>query len=417
MKVLWFSNIILSESDPRSTGTWLFPMAKSLSDSGEIDLFNIAQSDVSKITWQECGSIKQLIVPAMSNITKRGLPKSPVIDDIITIVNDLAPDIIHVWGTEGYWGLLTARKLQVFASLLEIQGLKGVYSRVYSGGLTLGEQMMCIGLKEIVRKSMIHQGRKQFSQWGKYENEIIRGHRFISTQSEWTRAWIRSINPECNILNTQRPLRDAFYTAEPWQAKREQVLFTSVPYPVPYKGLHVIIRAVKIVKKRFPNIRLRIAGALQKKGLRRDTYIKWVNKEVKHHGLESNIDWLGPLSAPEIAEELRQCAVYIMPSFIETYCLAFAEAMMLGVPSVVTYTGGTSYLARDEESALFFYPGDEAVCAFQVERILTDRNLAQKLSRKSREIAVVRNDKNNIVKQQLINYQQILDSVNQFKKP
>ena len=67
-------------------------------------------------------------------------------------------------------------------------------------------------------------------------------------------------------------------------------------------------------------------------------------------------------------------------------------------------------LGKDEDSCLFFPPGDEAMCAYQLERVLTDPELALRLSRESRKIATVRNDRQRIVQRQLEIYRQVLQS-------
>ncbi|MCI5147696.1 MAG: glycosyltransferase family 1 protein [Candidatus Electrothrix sp. AR3] len=77
--------------------------------------------------------------------------------------------------------------------------------------------------------------------------------------------------------------------------------------------------------------------------------------------------------------ELTGCCT----SFIESYSVALIEALTLGVPSVVSYVGGLPQMATDKESALFFSSGDHAMCAYQVEKILTDEILANKLSQQA----------------------------------
>lgn len=81
---------------------------------------------------------------------------------------------------------------------------------------------------------------------------------------------------------------------------------------------------------------------------------------------------------------------------------------MLGVPAVASYTGGIPCLCKDEESALFFTPGDEVMCAYQLERLLTDRQLAVRLSRTARAIATERNGPEKIVSRQFEIYRQVI---------
>ena len=85
--------------------------------------------------------------------------------------------------------------------------------------------------------------------------------------------------------------------------------------------------------------------------------------------------------------------------------------MAIGSPTVVSFTGGTSYLAKDNDTALFFPPGDEAMCAYQIERLLLDRSLSENLSFKSRKIALERNNPNLVINNQINIYRRIINSV------
>lgn len=408
MRVLWLSNKVQSDTDRGATGTWLDAMARLLVESGEVELGNIAQGPVAETTRQDCGAIQQWVVPAKAKPQRDGLPALRFVEEIVRAVNEFSPDLVHVWGVESFWGLLTARRIICYPVLLEMQGLKGAIARVFAGGLGAREQLACIGLKEIVRGATIHQQRARFEKWGGFEREIVRGHRFVVTQSDWIRAWVVSVNPTCALFSSDLVLRKPFYNAVPWQFHNANTVLCSAAYASPFKGLHVALRAVAILKKRIPDIRLRIAGALQRNGIRRDGYIRWLNQQIADLSLQENVIWLGMLNADEIITEIRRSGVMLMPSFIENCSTTMQEAMRIGIPVVASYAGGLPSLAHDEESALFFPPGDEAMAAYQLERVLTDRDLAERLSRNARAIALVRNDPQRILQKQLEIYQQVI---------
>lgn len=407
MRILWLSPSLLTDRDEGS-GTWLRAMPAHLLRSGQVTLGNITMAGVSQPIRQDYGEVSQWLIPSVHKLGRDDLPSRRVISDIVEAAREFKPDIVHVWGTEYFWGLLTARKVLPYPSLLEIQGLKGPYSRVFTGGLSFKEILDCTGIKEIVRRATIIQNRKRYAEWARLENEIIAKHSNITTQSLWVEAWIRFLNPSCNLFHTELVLRDAFYESEPWRPSGEFKIFTSAVASVPYKGLHDAIRAVAILRDRMPSIRLRIAGAHQQKGIRQRGYVRWINGIVRRHNLSDNVDWLGPLSAEEVAQELTACSAALVPSHCETYCVAFAEAMQVGVPLVTSFNGGTAWLARDEESALFYQAGDEVMCAHQLWRILTDPELAERLSVKGRKIAGSRNNPEEIVSNQLQIYRRVL---------
>lgn len=409
LKVLWLSNKIQSGQDRGSTGTWLDAMAQALVQSDQIQLANVAMGSVHQIIRQDAGAITQWIIPANSQTQLRnGLPPVAIVADICRIVEEFTPDVVHIWGTESFWGLLSARNLIQRPTLLEMQGVKSAIARVFAAGLTWREQLACIGMKEILRGTTITQARRRFSEWVPLEREIIAGQHFITVQSPWLEAQIRAINGVCAIFHNDFALRAPFYTAQSWQPTKEPVLFSSASYPSPFKGIHVAVRALAILKQRFPTIQLHIAGALQRPGLRQEGYMTWINHEAKRLGVESNVQWLGPLSAEQIVAEMQRCAAVFLPTFIEGYCLALAEAMAVGVPTVVTYVGGAVHLGRDEESVLYFSPGDVEMAAYQVGRLLTDQKLAERMGRNARTIALERNHPERIVQHQLDIYQSVL---------
>ena len=142
VKVLWMSNKVLSDKDHGGTGTWLTAMAQALSNSGEVQLANISHGPVANLTRQDFGKISQWIIP--SDLTTRYEKKhasKQIVAELNGVVEAYTPDLIHVWGTEMFWGLLTARKLIQRPSLLEMQGMKWAIARVYAGGLTIQEQL------------------------------------------------------------------------------------------------------------------------------------------------------------------------------------------------------------------------------------------------------------------------------------
>ncbi len=231
----------------------------------------------------------------------------------------------------------------------------------------------------------------------------------MDVQSLWVAAHVKAINPDAVLFPTELALREPFYGVPEWQYPEHHTLFcTSAAHP-PYKGLHVAVRALALLKKRIPDVRLRMAGSHQRPGLRQDGYMRWLNGLILKLDLATAITWLGPLQAGQIVVELMQASAVVVPTFIENCCTAMQEGMAVGTPVVASYAGGIPSLGRDEESCLFFSPGDAAMCARQLERLLTDRELSMRLSRASRGLSALRNDKQRIVQRQLNIYEEVIN--------
>jgi glycosyltransferase involved in cell wall biosynthesis len=314
---------------------------------------------------------------------------------------------------------LISRKYISVPALLEMQGMKKAIAKHITADLTVKELFQCIWVKEILIRSIIISNQKQFAKWGRFEEEIILGHNFIDVQSEWMSANVKSINPKANRFYVDLALRKSFYSAQPWsefESKRNingslHNIFFSSSGSIPYKGIHIAIRSLAILKKKYPKARLRIAGNIQIQGFRQDGYMHWLNHIIKTLNLFDNIDWLGALNADQIIHELQHCGVNVVCSFVESYCLALAEPMYLGVPSVTSFTGGTSWIAKDNTHALFYTPGDEMMCAHQINRIFSESDLRYKLSFSAREAGLKRHDIKRIAQEQYEIYKNVIGDI------
>ncbi|MCE9545323.1 MAG: glycosyltransferase [Planctomycetia bacterium] len=412
MRVLWLCNVPVSLEGAERSGSWLGAMAKAILSPGGMELGVISMGPAAVPTETPGSEIRQWTVPALAPIGRDGLPERRIVDWIVKTTASFAPDLVQIWGTESYWGLLVSRGFLAQPAILTVQGVKHQIAHCFEGGLTRAEQRTATGLREFLRRTTIQRQKSAFQRWGTFEREIMAAHRWVECQTPWQEAQVRECRPDAHVFRLNLPLRESFKQSDGWQgATQETTIFLSASYPAPFKGLHTAIRAVAILKRRVPGVQLRLAGCRPSAGLRRDGYLHWLSSEIRDLGLERNICWLGTLSAPQIVAELRTASAALVPSFIESYCMAMAEAMRIGTPTVASYTGGTAYLGSDEESCLFFPPGDAAMCAYQLERILSDPDLARRLSLRAREIALLRHDQQRIAQGQLAIYEQVLASM------
>jgi glycosyltransferase involved in cell wall biosynthesis len=419
MKVLWFSNCQLRESEILSTGTWIQSMATGLLTTGELELAVIALADVPRLMRQDFQNVQQWLLPSKTRLRNNGLPTLKLVKEIVSVCDLFQPDLVHIWGVECFWGLLTARKYIRVPTLLEMQGIKKAIAKHVTADLTVKELFQCIGIKEILKRKIIVSYQKDFAHWGKFEEEILHGHSFIDVQSEWMSAQVNSIQPNAQQFYVDLALRSAFYSARPWMDfNKERILKAPAPYvfcsssgSAAYKGIHVALRVLAELKQKFPQIRLHIAGNIQNKGLRQEGYVLWLKYLSRKLKVEENVDWLGPLNAEQIINELQLCEVNVVCSFVESYCLALAEPMYLGVPCVTSFSGGTSWIAEDDTNALFYPSGDHVMCAHQIFRVFSEPELRNELSTNARKAGLKRHNLDCIVKEQLVIYKKVIDDM------
>lgn len=138
----------------------------------------------------------------------------------------------------------------------------------------------------------------------------------------------------------------------------------------PRKNFVNLIKAFKIIKSRFPDIKLVIAG--QKGWLFEDIF-----SSVKNLGLEKDVIFTGVVSNEEL-NFLYNCAeVFAFPSFYEGFGIPVAEAMKCGAPICCSNTSSMPEIAGD--AALYFNPNDKDEIAQLILRLLQDKSLKEEL--------------------------------------
>jgi glycosyltransferase involved in cell wall biosynthesis len=99
--------------------------------------------------------------------------------------------------------------------------------------------------------------------------------------------------------------------------------------------------------------------------------------------LGAPVEFPGHVPAPEVLPRLR---IFVLTSWFENCPMALLEAMMAGVPAVVSAVGGVPELVAD--TSLVVPPGDPDALAAALRRLLEDPGLATDLGARARERAL-----------------------------
>ncbi|WGM31825.1 glycosyltransferase [Brevundimonas sp. NIBR11] len=137
-----------------------------------------------------------------------------------------------------------------------------------------------------------------------------------------------------------------------------------------YKGLDVLVRALA----EMPNVRAVIAGD----GPTRAETMTLANAL----GVADRIDFPGALNHADKLRLLSAIDVFAFPSTenTEAFGVSQLEAMQVGAVVVASdLPTGVTDISIDEETALVARPGDPEDLARQLTRVLTDRDLANRL--------------------------------------
>jgi len=142
---------------------------------------------------------------------------------------------------------------------------------------------------------------------------------------------------------------------------------------VPYKRIDDLIKALKILKRDIPNIRLKIIGVGPQEIL-----LKNLSRQL---GLEKNIDFLGKVNKTEdMIKILKQSHVFVLSSITEGFGMVVIEAMASGIPYVVSDIPPIRETTNGV-GGLYFEPKNFKDLANNIRRILTDDLLQKCLTR------------------------------------
>lgn len=411
-RILWLSNVVFTDSKICTTGGWLQPLAEGIASTGKYEIINIALGNEKEIINIDMNGITQWIIPKTKLYNNGQTASENIQNHVIQIIEKEKPDLLHVWGTEGCWASIVALNNINVKKLLEIQGLLSRCHHFFYGGLDFKNLLKCIHLKEIIMPWRSLFSKKYiFLKRGEKEIEYLSYFENISYQSEWVKNSLRYIVPNSKLFSTRLLLRKEFYKCNPWQyinIGTKPIIFSSTSAAISYKGYHRLIQAISYIKKNYPDVQLRLAGNINVGNRLRDGYSIYLQKLIKKYNLQDNIVYLGSLNADQIIHELQNANVCVVPSFVESYCLAFAEAMIVGCPTVCAFSGAMPEQADNEKEALFYNPDDAVQCAALIEKILENKELAINLSNASRKRKLIDNDRLLVIKTQMDIYNTIL---------
>ena len=379
------------------SGGWIYATIKGLLDMGGVEAMAIASVGSNEgFSMQHDGIVSLFHIHAkrVSIINQIGLWKQ-----LQKAIDMFKPDLIDVQGIEFDYVSIQSRLNLNCPVLFTLQGLPSELHRVYDLGLS--KYAFC--LDRFCHKHIL-------SIRGKRSVEALRMAQNVTGRTCWDNVNVKKHNVNLNYYHVNRVLRDDFYDKK-WDINKIQrkMIFT-IQGEAPYKGLHILFEAISILKKYHSDILLCIPGKVFIDKKKKNGYHKYLSNLIKKFNLSKNIKFTGPLSSQEIQKALRMANVFVLPSIMENSPNSLAEAQILGVPCVATFSGGTVDYIQDGLSGLFYNCLDAAMCARQLDRVLNDDNLAVSLSACGRKEALERHNKEKNINQLYSVYKTILQN-------
>ncbi len=144
------------------------------------------------------------------------------------------------------------------------------------------------------------------------------------------------------------------------------------------KGFDLAIEAVSIISKKYPDIKLMIAGD----GPAKEDLIQ-LTKKLR---VQRNVDFLGWINPDEIPNIINRSSIVIVPSrWKEAFGLAALQAMQLGRPVIAANSGGLPEIINNNSNGILVEKENPEAIANAVISLTENKVHAEYLGLKGKE--------------------------------
>ena len=415
MRVLWFTHTASLSADYLNNksvgGGWIGSLETELSEIPSVQLgisFNLDR-DIKPFTLNKTryypvylrspkGRIKKLI-----SRWKKPIQDEAHIQPYLDIIREFNPDIIHIFGTEGIFGLIVSKV--TVPCIIHIQGILTICIQKWYSGLT------AVDLLRYSKKWPLLKGFGNYHSYfvtkklARRERKIFQQGKYFMGRTDWDRRITSVLSPNSTYFHCDEIMRSEFYLHQ-WSHEKNRthyIILTTIRNPI-YKGLETIFECKKILNEMNieDKILWKIAGISES-----DEILYLLERKYRSTFNENDIQLLGSLQEKELIDEMLGADVFIHPSHIDNSPNSVCEAMLLGMPVIATFTGGTPSIIKNKTEGLLVQDGDPYSLAGAIIEMKNNDNLAISFGKEARKEALRRHDKNKIINDLMNIYQSI----------
>ena len=115
--------------------------------------------------------------------------------------------------------------------------------------------------------------------------------------------------------------------------------------------------------------------------------------------VDEAVQFLGHIEPGKVYDYLAKADIFARPSRSEGLGSSFLEAVGAGLPVIGTPVGGIPDFLKDNETGLFCEVDNPKDLAEKIKKLMTDEELAKRISENGHQLVLEKYDWNNIAKQ------------------
>lgn len=414
MKVLWFEVTVPSryKSDGIPVGGWQDSLEDIVRQCNNIEL-SIAFEGMTGMTAKNIDGVSYIpLTPRYSIVAKlkrkynRWIKAEKIVPLALKVIDDVKPDIIHVFGLEWEYGQVA--KYTQIPVVIHMQGCLMAYKNFsYPPGFSIADDELRAGLNLKRQIGIRMRSHLRISSL-KLEKSNFKAVKYYMGRTDWDHHLVGLFHPGSKYFYCSEALRPVFYKSiNVWKPHtiNKCCRMLTVGTSGYLKGLDVILKTAHILKEQNFDFEWNIAGGLGMK--------KIIEKEIGLKFEDNNIRFLGFRSADQVIQLMMNSDLFIHASYIDNSPNAVCEAQYMGMPIIATNVGGISSLIKTEKEGILVPANHPYEMAFCIIHLFKDKEMQKAFSTETRKRARERHNPQVILKDLLNCYKSLINE----KKP
>lgn len=312
------------------------------------------------------------------------------------IIADFQPDVIHVFGSESCFGLLSAHT--DIPVVIHMQGSLPSYANArFPPGYSRFDFLRA-SRGNPLRLYRLLANDTAFCRRARREEQILRTCQHFMGRTEWDQAITALYRPEASYDYCSEVLRPEIYDHDRCWSPRgggriELVSTLSMPL---YKGADLILKTAHMLRHELGReLRWRVFGVSQCR-------LQEAKSGIRAH--DCGVALMGVAEGAAIRDALLESDLYVHPSYIDNSPNSLCEAQVLGVPVVATDVGGIPSLVEHGRTGYLVPANDPYMMARRITQLIDDPTAAARFGQGGRELARARHAPNRILSDLLAIY-------------
>ncbi|MBN1980413.1 MAG: glycosyltransferase family 4 protein [Chitinivibrionales bacterium] len=197
----------------------------------------------------------------------------------------------------------------------------------------------------------------------------------LACASQWLRSQILAKGYPLDNTDVVYPGAkvDYFYTDDQPPFDKLRIAFAGIV--LPYKGIHILIKALLILQQKNVDFTCTVAGTTTD-----DNFLNGIKQVCVKAGLNQKITFTGYLDRKQLRAMYRSHNVMVFPSLVnEAFGITQVEAMASGLLVLSSATGGAAEVVRQGVSGVVFSAGDCFSLAESLMQVSQNRDYWQTL--------------------------------------